>query len=530
MVYQTPPPTLTRAQIQAQIQAQATVKTQAHMAGAARDIALNTPPMPPAGKPSKAVSFLKKMKSAEKAKPAKNVQAPKMQTNRRRADRRASTSNNSGAEGISFVPQSLQTYLRLSYLTVFLLVIGLGGWTVLAKIQGAVIAAGQVAVDGKPKVIQHLDGGIISEISVKEGDFVAAGQTIIKLDATILNANLDAAKTNYFENQALINRLEAEQNGRANIVWSRDLSRNRAAAHVDKAMSGQEQLFEARRNALQGEIAQFTQNVEQLKDEGIGIISEIDFTRSELNLVDQELRKMTELLRQSLVSRSRVTGLERDKTQLMNTISKLESRQTSVLNSIKEAEIKITQVQRLRDEQVLTELRIAQTEATRYSEVLKTVSSKTNLIQIQSPVAGVVHEMTATTLGGVIAPGQEIMQIIPKRDSLIIKAQVMPQDIDQVNLGQETNVIFSALKQNAAPELDGHVSYISADSVVDPITGSAYFNIEVSVADTQLVKLQGKTLIPGMPADIFIQTQERSVFNYLTGPLKDTFKKTMRDG
>ena len=122
------------------------------------------------------------------------------------------------------------------------------------------------------------------------------------------------------------------------------------------------------------------------------------------------------------------------------------------------------------------------------------------------------------------------MQIIPKRDSLIIKAQIMPKDIDQVNLGQDTNVIFSALKQSAAPELDGHVSYISADSVVDPITGSSYFNIEVSVLDDQLTKLQGKTLIPGMPADIFIQTQERSVFDYLTGPLRDTFKKTMRDG
>ena len=122
------------------------------------------------------------------------------------------------------------------------------------------------------------------------------------------------------------------------------------------------------------------------------------------------------------------------------------------------------------------------------------------------------------------------MQIIPERDSLVIKAQVKPQDIDQVSLGQETNVVFSALKQSAAPELDGIVSYISADNLIDPITGFPYFEVEIDVADTQLPKLQGQSLIAGMPADIFIQTQERTVFDYLIGPLKNTFKKTMRDG
>jgi HlyD family secretion protein len=541
MLYRNENPNLTQVKIQNRIKGQSPAgiraRAQSHLANPAGYDAPIAPPITPnapSAESAETNSFFDTNNSKQKTKLAKNVKGPRIQTTRRRADRRANPSNGSATrastESLDLLPQSLKTYLHLSYLTVFLLVIGLGGWTVLAKIQGAVIAAGQVAVDGKPKVIQHLDGGIISEISVKEGDFVAAGQTIIKLDATILNANLDAAKINFFENQALINRLEAEKTGRSNIAWSRGLSINRSVAHIDKAMSGQEQLFKARSDALRGEIAQFTQNVKQLKDEGFGIISEIDFTRSELNLVVQELLKMQELLNQSLVSRSRVTSLERDKNQLLNAIAKLETRQTSVLNSIREAEIKIEQVQKLRDEQVLTELRTAQSDATRYSEVLTTVSSKSDLIQIQAPVAGVVHEMTATTLGGVIAPGQEIMQIIPKRDSLIIKAQIMPKDIDQVNLGQDTNVIFSALKQSAAPELDGHVSYISADSVVDPITGSSYFNIEVSVLDDQLTKLQGKTLIPGMPADIFIQTQERSVFDYLTGPLRDTFKKTMRDG
>ena len=431
---------------------------------------------------------------------------------------------------VDFSFQSLNKYLRFSYLSVFLLVFVFGGWTLLAKIQGAVIASGQVAVEGKPKVIQHLDGGIVSEISVKEGDVVSKNQTVLKLDATILNANLEAAETNYFENQALINRLLAEKTGQSSIFWSNALTRRRSNSRVALAMSGQEQLFQARKSALSGEINQYTQRIEQFRDEDSGLISEIDFTRSELNLVNQELDKMRTLLRQNLVSRNRVTQLERDQTRLRNAVAKLESRRAGLTNSIKEAQIAISQVQRLRNEQVLTDLRVAQTQADSYSEALKTVSTKTNLVRIQAPVSGVVHEMTVSTVGGVIAPGQEIMQIIPERDSLLIKAQVMPQDIDQVGLGQSTNVVFSALKQSAAPELDGTVSYISADSLTDPITGSPYFEVEIDVADAQLSKLQGQTLIPGMPADIFIQTQERSVFDYLVGPLKDTFKKTMRDG
>ena len=487
---------------------------------------LKAPKAPKAPKVVRAPKVAKAPKVVKTPKPKK----PKVSIDRRRKDRRKPSAASMKNKKVDFSFQSLNKYLRFSYLSVFLLVFVFGGWTLLAKIQGAVIASGQVAVEGKPKVIQHLDGGIVSEISVKEGDVVSKNQTVLKLDATILNANLEAAETNYFENQALINRLLAEKTGQSSIFWSNALTRRRSNSRVALAMSGQEQLFQARKSALSGEINQYTQRIEQFRDEDSGLISEIDFTRSELNLVNQELDKMRTLLRQNLVSRNRVTQLERDQTRLRNAAAKLESRRAGLTNSIKEAQIAISQVQRLRNEQVLTDLRVAQTQADSYSEALKTVSTKTNLVRIQAPVSGVVHEMTVSTVGGVIAPGQEIMQIIPERDSLLIKAQVMPQDIDQVGLGQSTNVVFSALKQSAAPELDGTVSYISADSLTDPITGSPYFEVEIDVADAQLSKLQGQTLIPGMPADIFIQTQERSVFDYLVGPLKDTFKKTMRDG
>ena len=456
---------------------------------------------------------------------------PKQPSNdRRRSNRRtdnlvSSRSKNSGTSEVA-----LDKYVRLSYVSLFCLVFVFGGWTILAKIQGAVVASGQVAVEGKPKVIQHLEGGIISEIAVKEGDFVTQGQTVVKLDAIILEANLEAAETRYFENQALTNRLISEQKGYDRIIWSREMTNKQSNRRVQLAMSGQQQLFDARREAIAGEIEQLNQRLEQLRGEDSGLISEIDFTQSELSLVEQERSRMTELLRQNLVSRNRVTQLELDSTRLNNEVSKLTSRRAGLSSAIEETQIQIAQIDRLREEQILTELRTSETQADGFSEILKTVSKKAKLVKIAAPVSGVVHEMTASTVGGVIAPGQEIMQIIPQREALVVNAQVMPQDIDQVSLGQDTNVIFSSLKQSAAPELSGVVSYISADNLIDPITGSAYFNIEISIADAQLSKLQGQALIPGMPADVFIQTQKRSVFDYLTSPLKDTFKKTMRDG
>ena len=469
----------------------------------------------PLSKPGK----VKKRRAQKKSTDPRSIQPRR---DRRRSDRRRLDTGSSEL--------ALNKYLRRSYVSLFALVFVFGGWTVLAKIQGAVVASGQVAVEGDPKVLQHLEGGIISEIAVKEGDFVSLGQTVLKLDALILEANRDAAETNYFENQALIDRLISEQNGYGQIQWSQELINRRSNSRVKLAVSGQEQLFEARRSAISGQIEQLSQRLEQLRGEDSGLISEIDFTESELNLVEQEHLRLSDLLRQNLIPRNRVTQLELDMTRLRNASAKLSSRRASVRSLIEETQIEISQIGRLREEQILTELRIAQTQADSFSEALKTISKKAKLVQISAPVSGVVHEMTATTIGGVIAPGQEIMQIIPKRDALVINAQVQPQDIDQVRLGQDTNVIFSALKQSAAPELSGVVTYISADNLIDPITGSAYFDVEISIADSEIPKLRGQTLIPGMPADVFVQTEERSVFDYLTGPLRDTFRKTMSDG
>ncbi len=484
----------------------------------------------PKQKPLKKTKKKKSKANPPPANPLAPADGARPTVERRSSDRRAKARGLAPKQPSSGSFQSLNKYLRYSYSSVFLLAVIFGGWTFFAQIQGAVIATGQVAVEGKPKIIQHLEGGIISDIRVKEGDVVSKDQTVLALDATIINANLNAAETNFYENEALINRLVAEKTNQDRITWSRSLSTMRGTPKVGLAMRGQEQLFQARRRALLGEIDQYSQRIEQLRDEDRGVVSEINFTQSELGMVEQELQKMTDLLRRNLVSRDRVTQLERDRNRLMNAVAKLESRREGLANAVRETEIKISQIQKLRDEQVLTDLRLAETKADSYSEALKTISSKNKLVDVRAPISGVVHEMTVSTVGGVIAPGQEIMQIIPERESLVIQARVMPKDIDQVTLGQTTNVVFSTFKQSFAPELAGTVSFISADSIVDQITGLPYFVVDIDISDDQISKLQGQSLLPGMPADIFIQTDKISVLNYLLDPLKNTLKKTMRDG
>jgi len=259
---------------------------------------LKSKPVPAIFKKAKAPKVPSALKFAPK--PASQPQQrtePKRQPkqrskDRRRSDRRAGNPGSTRGQKARSPKLALNKYMRLSYMSLFCLIFVFGGWTVLAKIQGAVVASGQVAVEGKPKIVQHLEGGIISDIAVKEGDFVTKGQTVVKLDALILQANLEAAETRYFENQALTNRLLSEQKGFDRINWSREMLNQRSNPRVKLAMSGQQQLFEARREAITGEVDQLNQRLEQLRGEDSGLISEIEFTQSELNLVEQERLRM----------------------------------------------------------------------------------------------------------------------------------------------------------------------------------------------------------------------------------------------
>jgi len=395
--------------------------------------------------------------------------------------------------------QSITGYLRIGYLALFILVAVIGSWAVFSNIQGAVIASGQVAVDQEPQILQHIEGGIVSEIYVKEGDFVEASSPVMKLDSTLIDANKIASETNYYANEALMSRLLAEQAQEAEIVWldTLDVAPNNPAIITAKAT--EMQLFLARRTALSGEVSQLEQRIVQFQDEDRGTVSEIGFTETELNLITPELSKLQRLLQRNLVPRTRLTELERQQTRLLNQRGQLQNRRALLAGSIQEAQISITQLFKARQEETLTLLSEARTRADSFNESLKVANSRTEQIFVRAPSSGFIHKMNVKTIGG-------------------------------VSLGQATNVIFSSLNADAPPELAGIVRFISADSLINEIDGSPYFEVKVEIAPEEFSKLGGRVLQPGMPADIFIQTQERSVLQYLLDPLRKTISRTMRDG
>ena len=296
------------------------------------------------------------------------------------------------------------------------------------------------------------------------------------------------------------------------------------------AKATQKALFEARQTALKGQIQQLKQRITRYKDEDRGLTSEIAFTKTELSQLSAELDKTRRLLARSLVPRSRVTELERQHIRLSNQDAQLRNRRNLIASSITEAQIEINQLHKARQEEVLTQLSEARRRADAFNEALKTADKRAEHIIIKAPMEGYIHKFGPNTLGGIIAPGQEIMQIIPKREKLLLSAQILPSDIDQVSYGQKTKVIFSALNLDAPPELSGTVSFISPDSLIDETHGGTYYLVDIEIAPSELSKLKGESLKPGMPADIYIQTQTRSVMQYLLAPLRKTLRSSMKDG
>ncbi len=425
--------------------------------------------------------------------------------------------------------ESYSRFVRFGYLMISILLLGVGGWSFLAKIQGAVIATGIVIVESKPKVIQHLDGGIIGEILVKDGDYVQKGQVLLRLDPTTLKANQLIVQKRLYESMARVTRLEAERDGLSQIPWSDEFISEDDNAPMNVARLGQEKLFEARRRTDRGQVTQLQQRIDQANNQINGIRSMKRAKQAQLDLITKELSGLQTLLSEGHVSSSRVLSIEREQARLDGEIANLVSDEARIKSNIGEIQTQILQVRKDRQEAILTELRQAQADVNDQKEQLVTASKQFERIDVQSPVEGIVHNMTATTIGGVVAPGQDVMQIIPQTDQLIIDAQVLTQDIDQVYEGQPVNVRFSAFNQRKTPELSGMVKQASADAIVDPITGMPYYSVKIEVLAEELEKFGNLKLIPGMPAEVFIQTESRSVISYILKPVSDAMERSMRE-
>lgn len=398
----------------------------------------------------------------------------------------------------------------------------------VTMISGAVIAPGQAVVRGKPKVVQSLDGGMVEQIFVHEGDLVRAGDVLLRLDPTLLRVNLDIQRNRLAEAVARESRLEAEYLGQPRIERRADLPQL-GGVPVDRHYLGQEEIFGTRQDLARGRRDQLAQRAAQLDTQIFGMEGRIASTRDQLSFVERELVSARKLNESGLARESQVLALEGNKSALLGQMAEQEAELAGLKNAITDAEIEVLQAERQFREDVVTELRAATAE--REELVLQIVSTESQLarIEIKAPADGVVHDMQVFTIGGVVAPKDTIMQIVPLSQGVEFELRVDPRSIDQIYVGQPARVIFPAFDTRTTPEIFGTLAMIPPSTVTEPGTGVSYYRVGLSVPAEELAKLGDVDLIPGMPVEAFLQSGERSVLNYLTKPLMDQLNRAFRD-
>ncbi|MEY1557451.1 HlyD family type I secretion periplasmic adaptor subunit [Yoonia sp. R2331] len=418
--------------------------------------------------------------------------------------------------------------MTLGLIALLILVGGFGTWSVMAQITGAVITSGQIEVDRNRQVVQHPDGGVVSEILVDEGDTVAEGAMMIRLDSSILTSELAVIEGQLYEILARTARLKAERDGEGTLDF--DAILQEGGEDAAELMDGQSRLFEARKDSIARATEQLTQQRAQIASQLSGIEAQQVALRTQRDLIAEELADQQSLLDRGLAQASRVLALQREEASLLGRVGELTAAAAQASERMTEIEIQVLGLTTTRREEAITELRDLQYTQLELSERRRTLRTQLERLDIRAPVAGIVYGMTVFAPRSVIRPADPVLYIVPQDRPLVIATQVQPNDIDQINVGQDVTLRFSALDQRRTPELKGTVTLVSADAFQDQNAGLSYYRAEVQMNEGEIEKLpEGATLIPGMPVEAFVRTADRSPMNYLLKPLSDYFAKAFRE-
>ena len=410
------------------------------------------------------------------------------------------------------------------------LIVGGGGWATMTDLAGAVIANGTVVVETNLKKVQHPTGGIVGALSVKDGAVVRAGDVVIRLDETLTRANLAVVVKTLDELDGRRARLEAERDAGTAIVFPQDLAaRAVREADVEKIIVGERRLFDARRTALAGQKAQLAQRIDQYAREIEGLEAQQRSNLEQIGLIRSELKGVAALYAKNLVPITRLTTLQREASRLDGERGQIIASIAQTRGKIAETELQVIQLDQQARTEALKELREIEGKQSELIERKVAAEDQLKRVDIRSPQDGVVHQLAVHTVGGVIGPGEVLMLIVPEADTLTIEAHVAPQDIDQVVVGQPATVRLSAFNQRTTPELFGEVVRIAADLTQDQRTGTTYYTARVRLPESETARLKGLKLLPGMPAEIYIRTADRTALSYLVKPLTDQFTRAFKE-
>jgi HlyD family secretion protein len=425
--------------------------------------------------------------------------------------------------------ESIRQHLLAGAAGLALLILGAGGWAATAEFSGAVITSGFLVVDSDVKKVQHPTGGVVTELRVRNGDDVRAGDVIVRLDDTVARANLAITTKALDEAVARKGRLEAERDGKEKVDWPADLLTRSRDAEVAALVAGEQRLFEMRVSARQGQMSQLRERVGQIEEQIQGILEQIAAKKREIQLISSELDGVRQLLEKKLIPVQRANALERDLARLEGEKGTLMSSIAQAKGKITETELQIIQIQQDFRAEVGKDLADIRSKMSELVERKVSAEDLLNRVEIRAPQDGTVHQLTVHTIGGVVAPGEAIMLVVPSADHLTVEAKITPQDRPQLHLGQQAVLRFSAFNQRTTPEIEGKISMVAADLTQDPRTGSAYYTTRISVSERDLSRLEGVKLAPGMPVEAFVQTEARTVLSYFTKPLSDQVTRAFRE-
>ncbi|EKV30781.1 hypothetical protein C882_4118 [Caenispirillum salinarum AK4] len=406
--------------------------------------------------------------------------------------------------------------------------VGFGGWAATAPLAGAVAAPGVIAVEGGRKAVQHMEGGVVSAVLVAEGDRVAEGQVLARIDPVQASASVRRLTDRHNAARARVARLEAQREAAAAVAFPPDLT---ALAEADPVLSGvleaERRAFAEAREALAGETEMTAGRLAQVREEIAALEATAVARAKEKRLLEEELAGIRDLHAKGLVTATRVRSLERGLAHLEGQEAQAEADRARAESSATEAELKLAQVHRAAREEAAAALRDARLEVADAAAQLQAAEDVLARTEVRAPRAGVVQGLAAQTVGGVVKPGQTLMEIVPDDQTLQIAARVPPTDIERVHVGQETEIRFPGLHDRNLPLLTGAVDVVPGDSQQDERTGMAFYNVTVSVPSGRVEGATDHVLKPGMPAEVMILTGERTLLDYLMKPLRSALDKAL---
>ncbi len=435
------------------------------------------------------------------------------------------------------VPRTSKHLGILGFGILLVLTAGFGTWAGYAPLEGAVVTSGTFVATGQNKQVQHFEGGIVQQVAVKEGDIVEQGQILLRLEETAARARLMRLVVRRFRLLAIRARLEAEIDGSAEIPLPPQLASSNITPEVRDVIARQEIEFEARRNKSHSEKEVLLKEIAGLRETIVGYQARVNATEERLELFREELKDKSILLARQLARKTDVLTIRRAEVGLTGELGELVGRIADAKERIARAEQQIISLQSAAAQSAVEELRKTETELDDVTEQLRAAEDVVKRVEVRSPVRGAVVKLNYNTSGGVISPGAVILELLPMDEDLLIEARISPREIAHVHHGQNAMVRLSALNQRLIPMIPGRVVYVSADSVKDgadqtagaPRAGPS-FVVRVRLDNEAAARLAPSFKpMPGMPADLFMRTKERTFFDYILRPVLDSFTRAFRE-